>query len=731
MPPILDLIQRLRRPQRIGVFGHRGVGKTTLLAVLYREAVAGRRPGLRLAAADARTADYLADKILQLEAGQVLPATLAETELRLHLYHAGNRLELLVKDYQGEHIELGRAEPIREFLRDCDAVWLCLDLGTLASAEDRLRRQQEVEQFFEDVLATEVSTTVGRPVALVLTKADLREGPLPERLAMSRHALQTHCQTCPEFAVSSLTALRRRQKAEDRRQKAEDTGQKEEGCLLPSAEDGGLTEPLAWLATALLAQDEARLGRVWAESGGRVGVLAEALAAFARRYPEAPATAKYRHRLRDLRRHRARRRGVLAAAAAACLTAALAAYDAFGYRQAARFEADNPANPAAILRQWQSYQAWHPTRHLFRVSSARAEEDRLRDLAERARCQERDEFLAELRRRAADADADPEAVWQQFHEFRSRYPEVSVTGDLERLRADLKARRDAHRDRRARQAHDDLAGAVGRGTDPAVLVAQADRFLRDFAGTSPEAAVRRLRAAALRRLDERDIETARQYSAGQPLHFLTRREQYQRYLDRHPDGAFVAEAEAALTAIDADWDKNDFRTVRDHFVSRPGDVDELVARCRTYLAAHPRGRFAASARELLRWSEMVTGLAEYRVVLRSGQFEKNVARFFSRGPDLSVQLEVAGVRYGPSPIVRNRYDPEWEYEFPRRVRWKLGDPVRIRVTDHDWWDRVVVDVSSADGDALAMRLLAGEAWSGGNRLTFASDFALPTLPPIE
>src|SRR5207249_5881767 len=102
------LLERLARPQRLGVCGARGVGKTTLLAMLYREAAAGRLPGLRLAAADARTADYLSDKVLQLEAGQPLPATLGETELRFHLYHKGTCHDLLVMDYQGEHVAVGR-----------------------------------------------------------------------------------------------------------------------------------------------------------------------------------------------------------------------------------------------------------------------------------------------------------------------------------------------------------------------------------------------------------------------------------------------------------------------------------------------------------------------------------------------------------------------------------------------------------------------------------------------
>ncbi len=171
--------------------------------------------------------------------------------------------------------------------------------------------------------------------------------------------------------------------------------------------------------------------------------------------------------------------------------------------------------------------------------------------------------------------------------------------------------------------------------------------------------------------------------------------------------------------------------MRDHFVAKPGETAELVARCRTYLAVHPHGQFKDAAEDLLRWSERVTAPNAYRVKLRGGHFEKKIARFFSRGPDLSVELEVAGVRYGPSNITVNRYDPEWDYEFNRPVRWKLGDKVIIRVTDHDWKDRVVVEIASDDGDPLGMRLLSGEANSGPNRVTFESDFALPMLPKIE
>ena len=104
----LDALEaRLTGPKRIALFGHRNVGKTTLLAMFYRQASSGRVPGLRLAAADAESAEYLAEKIAQIESGQPMAGSLAETELKLRLYHGPARFDLIVKDYQGEHVTLG------------------------------------------------------------------------------------------------------------------------------------------------------------------------------------------------------------------------------------------------------------------------------------------------------------------------------------------------------------------------------------------------------------------------------------------------------------------------------------------------------------------------------------------------------------------------------------------------------------------------------------------------
>ncbi len=350
--------------------------------------------------------------------------------------------------------------------------------------------------------------------------------------------------------------------------------------------------------------------------------------------------------------------------------------------------------------------------------------------AARLHAQQYTERLAELHRHAADPDADAETVWQELQRFHRDFPEQDVDSDWRSFRDTLKQRRDAERERRAENAFRDLQRIDDKG-DLSDRIEQADRFLRDFADTPHESEVRRIRTACLLRLDERDIEFARAYSAAHPLNFRTRRERYQLYLERHPDGAFAAEANKALKNIDADWDRHDFRAVRDYFQANPGDVKELQTLCRSYLAVHANGRFCSAAHDLLRWTERVTQPGEYRVVLKNGSFDRKVAALVSRGPSLSVEIEVNGVRYGPSNIVPRNYQPEWNYEFPRRVRWKLGDSVRILVTDNYYWTRPLLDISSDANDPLAMLLLCGEVNVGRNSLTFASDFTMPAMPTIE
>jgi hypothetical protein len=592
----------------------------------------------------------------------------------------------------------------------------------LSRPADCLRRQQEVEQLIEDYLATEPGRGMHRPMAIVLTKADLlqqdpgdrnqelKNAPWLESLGMTRHALQSHCPQNGAFAVSCLGA-----------------NANGVNVLAPV----NLDKLLAWLAAALQAQDEARLECLMAHASAQPTLLDRAAACCARRYPDAEAVVRFRGQIATYRNRRRWRRTLVGMGAAASVLGCLWTYDAWGRLQAARFEADHADDPAAAAKHWREFAQWHPTRLALGASNERAETDRLRDLDERARAKERDNRLEQLQRLAADVDADPEVVWRHFHDFRAAFPETELPAEVASLRARAEVRRDKLIAEHAQRAYDELRAADGQAPDLPALIAMTDRYLQDFPGSAHADDVRRRRDACLVRLEDRDLEAARAYSTQQPLNFQTRRERYKHYLDHHPTGALRKEAEDALRTIDAEWDKHDFRAVRDHFQAHPGDLPELNARCQHYLAIHPHGRFASSAQELLRWSEKVAVPRDYKVVVRGGDFEHKIAFWLSRGPDLSIEIEVAGVRYGPSQIVKNRYDPDWDYEFPRPIRWKLGDPVRIRIYDHDYWKRKVLEFASDEGDPLAMRLLSGETAAGPNRVTFESDFAMPTLPRIE
>src|SRR5205807_4366627 len=104
---------------------------------------------------------------------------------------------------------------------------------------------------------------------------------------------------------------------------------------------------------------------------------------------------------------------------------------------------------------------------------------------------------------------------------RAEYPEVS-SEEQAALAARTRVRCRALAARRAGQAYDDLISAEQRTGDLAALVVQADRFLHEHAGSAWEQDVRRRRASYLLRLDERDIEPAREYTARKPLDFLGR-----------------------------------------------------------------------------------------------------------------------------------------------------------------------------------------------------------------
>ncbi len=157
----------------------------------------------------------------------------------------------------------------------------------------------------------------------------------------------------------------------------------------------------------------------------------------------------------------------------------------------------------------------------------------------------------------------------------------------------------------------------------------------------------------LKRLDERDIEQARDYSRQFPTQFATRIERYQDYLKMHQTGGhFISEAMEAKDRVLREWDDYAYRQAYDHATAHPDDVAEVAHRLRDYLRDQPEGRHAADAQHYLDWWDKVSVPGQYHVTLRRGEVEPAVGKYLAGGaPDLGVVIEVAGSVYGPSSVI--------------------------------------------------------------------------------
>jgi hypothetical protein len=779
----LDALEaRLTGPKRIALFGHRNVGKTTLLAMFYRQAASGRVPGLRLAAADAHSAEYLAEKIAQLESGEPMAGSLAETELKLRLYHGPARLDLIVKDYQGEHVTLGTDEPIHHFFADCDAVFLCLDPEGSSDPAERRRRQQEIENLLERYIEQSDDLRVGRPVALLLTKFDRAaatietpdgrsaiEDGLPaefverlvdERYGMTRHALAEHAPDGAIFAVSSFGPG-----AIDHRPPKE---------LRP----WGLEGPLGWVADQLEARDRAEMNRLWEMAPGDLPRLERCVAAYERRYPHSNRSFEFRTRLKTLSRQRRWRRALRGVAAVLIGMAALAGSDLLAFHRAASFERAGADAAPAVARRWSEALRWHPSLPLFwpalgrearskqaewqvkaadvQVANGTAPADlpaRLGQLKDQA-----PQLAAEIRKvEAAQEQVRHDERWKTVHgqalslsavddpasalaaidAFLRDYPETPRRAQALTLAGSLKDELTKRRTSQERQFVDDL---IRSESLPGVALADQVERARAFLADHPDSPIRpdvehRLETY-LQKLDVIEIDQARDYSRQNPTRFAARIERYQDYLKAHQAGGrFVSEAFEAKDRILSEWDAYGYRQAYDHAISHPEDVAQVAARLRDYLRDHPDGRYAADAHRYLDWWDKISIPGHYRVTLRRGEVEPKVGKYLAGGaPDLGVVIEVAGATYGPSPVIPNTHRPVWDHTFPQPITWKLGDPITIRIIDYDWSARDVYVLHSRQGDPLAMRLLSGTikpTKGGRTTLVFASDFAMPELSKPE
>ena len=771
-----DHEERFTGARRIALFGHRDVGKTTLLAMFYRQASAGKVPGLRLAAGDAASAEYLAEKIAQIESGLPPAGTLAETELRLRLYHGPARFDLIVKDYQGEHVTLGSEEPIQAFFADCDAVLLCLDPEGSATPTERRRRQQEIESLLERYIDNSSDGTAGRPVALLLTKFDRVLGKalgteiaptddpatwnvealVDRQYGMTRHALLKHAPRGAIFAVSAYG-----QGGRDGRPPAE---------LNPL----GLEGPLSWLAEQLETTDEEQLEWLWELCQDDLPRLERCVVAYEKRYPKSRIAARFRSRINALKAKRRRRTLFRRVAATALVLAALGGYDALAFERTLAFERDNA--PPAISARWNSLLAWHPTLGLFWPSKAKVARVKQAEWAVKAAAiqvangtasaditekltdrKDRSPILAaEIRKveeardlvkhderwKVVKAEAkmptdDVEPSIAAVRGFLKDFPDSPRRAEAVTLLNGLKLREGTRKSERERRIVDDLIRAEGLpNAELRDLIDRAQQFLAEHPDSTLRPEVEQKLDGYVKALDARDIDRARQYAKQYPTNFPTRIERYQDYLRAHQTGGhYISEAVDAKDKILREWDSYTYRLAYDHLIAHPDDIAEVAKRLRDYARDHRDGRFAADARRYLAWWDKVSVPSDYHVKIRRGTFDPGISKYLNGGgPDLSVEIEVGGVAHGPSPIVPNSYNPIWDYTLDRPIRWKLGDAVTIRVIDHDWSDSVVKTITSRKGDPLAIRNISGPVKASKGipaELVFESDFAMPSLTKPE
>ena len=760
----LDHLERhLVAPRKVGLFGHRNVGKTTLLAMFYRQASTGQVPGLRLSAPEPETAEYLAEKIARIEAGEPPAGTLSETELKLRLYHGSARYDLILKDYQGEHVTLGSNEPILDFFADCDAVLFCLDPTGSTEPAERLRRQQEVEGLLETYLEQSRNLKVQRPIAIVVTKYDRVvaaqglipvEGLLEKRFGMTLHAIKHNAPDAATFAVSAYGP-----------------SGGEDGSPPAELEPQGLDAPLLWVASKLETIDRDQLDWLWDLAPQDYARLARCVKSFERRYPESPQAAAYRKRLNKLGRARLARRLGVALLFLIMAAGAVVGYDLLGYELARRYEAEkNPAQ--AIARRWEEFRQWHPTfRWIFparynealergrdaeiqaekaRVLAGRSDperEDRLVDLKEMApdrieeigRIEEveakrrHDERWRLLRAEADLPDDDPTRQIDDLRGFLREFPDSPHREEAIQLANALMQFRTERQSTRDKQRLDSIRRAAGLpNADPGELLERARTFLDDHPETIYRVEAEELIAEFSSSMDDRDFTQAVEFSRRFPTQYAARIEKYDAYLKTHAGGGrHQTEALQAKSQVVKEWDTHSYRQAYQHSREFPNDLDEVARRLNDYLRTHPDGRFTDDARRYLDWIRKISEPHGYSVTLKRGQVEDSVGS----NPDLSVTIEVGGVTYGPSPTIPGTSSPVWDHTFPKPVVWKKGDSVAITITKHGFLGSSdVYTLYSAKNDPLAMKLLSTTirpAGGGKTLLVFESDFAIPQLPKPE
>lgn len=235
-----------------------------------------------------------------------------------------------------------------------------------------------------------------------------------------------------------------------------------------------------------------------------------------------------------------------------------------------------------------------------------------------------DELWKQIKAEVAIPGEDPQKIRDKVVELLKVYPESpnrdEATDYLLKL-SDQISKVATDRDRK-RVENLALAARMPKA-DMHDVLRQARLFLDQNPDTGLRADLEGLVTDVTGRIDDRDIETARDYTRKYPTNFSTRLERYQDYLKSHASGGkYLSEAMEAKSVILKDWDLHAYRQAYDHMVSHPDDINEVARLLRDYLRDHADGRFAKPSGEFIAWWDKVHQPQTYKVTLSAASLTK-------------------------------------------------------------------------------------------------------------
>jgi len=698
MPPFGKL-------RHLGIHGARGTGKTCYLACLYgHRATESGAVTFR----DDLSIDYLKVAWNSLERGDVPIATalVLPTELNLSFHANGVGWNIITRDYAGVLVQRSERgvpelkEDVKKWLGSCHAILLFVNIDSGIDTLDSVLKERHDEL---DLLLTELKklssdgNTIGRPLALLLTKWDVR-GELSYDPECERQRALEYLQSRPALKQIADALKNCGDRVELFPVSA--FGSNRDGNKPPV--DGprpfGLHAPLAW---AVQKADEMLLERARREADRRAGPH---LRWWQRRY--AKAVRCYRNLEKDhginkgptserawqeqntwrtkLNKRRARQVTAVLVVLLTFTASGLLWHENLGHQRALAALADDSATYENVKRECDSYLTdWNPTSRWLGHNYAEIES---RWKAYRQKREEEEYAALEAYRRenpgeeaAAKCDVRDKAFLCHWD---SSAHAPTVEG-WERDDRSLSEKFEANL--RLEAAYHALLGSLEKlGERYDKLMAECDGFLKGFPETKYPKRVAIINDVKKRRdsyeeaRNEKDWAQVVNYERQNPTNFDEIIRQTKDYANK-PDARYRKEAQNMIARTEIRWDRTEYDKVRDA-AREAKDAASLQAAeqaARRYMnGTHPRKSGAETVKKWLQWFDGFKDEKDYYFTIKSVLFPQDTELSNGRAAKIYGRFNSHAFDTGWGPEGDNP-------QFDRKVgpvRFKWGDLGVLEIT---------------------------------------------------